>query len=69
MTPNMFLNQLETAHKVEMKKLKDGDTTYMEHLAAAMGLMSTGINNTETDIFDQMDSDDDENGDEEGEKS
>ena len=38
------MKQLETLHKADIKKLKQGDTTDMEGLAAILGL-STNINN------------------------
>ena len=46
-TPNEFLSHLENLHKVDIKKLKAGDTSEMEHLASMMDLLNGGASEDE----------------------
>jgi len=53
LTPASFLKQLETLHKIDIKKLKQGDTAGFEHLATMMGLQgTTGSMESEVDLLD-----------------
>ena len=50
-TPNQFLKQLEKLHKVDLKKIKQGDTTDQEEFAQLMGISGT-LSETQLDVFD-----------------
>lgn len=49
----MFLSQLENLHKVDLKKMKQGDTADAEEFASAIGLAGTSLNESEIDISEE----------------